>query len=640
MSVPVHRTRSVSANERHGSKSPTNSVTPKTSRSRQTQRTGTAVQQRIDFDGQTSQPQEQLSLDIHTLKAALNDLKTELKSELKAEIQSQIDDRIGLFVQTQSRSPQRPDAQTSDPEGISPPVTPVSVQSLPTRTFPTIAQRQRHAFQVDHKKTARQLCKEFIGSTSDVPIAEWLTVFETVTIEYSDQERLYALTRHLNSEALTWYARSIAPIVTTITWTECRTKMLKRFGRFVTDCVIQAMDRRLQPKDTVLSYFNEMMTLLSQSDVTEKVQVALLTRGMPESFRSHIVTHNPQTTDHWIELALALEETKSKRFNKPHEGTLFTQRKDKKLNIKKPFNDYKTGTRQFDFSKPPRKPCPNCTGLGERSFYWRKFCPRLRANQENQKSTQELQVKTGTTHAISSQVNEEQQSDGSQTGKTETMSAILEPDYVYLDVDVNGHRFRPFLDSGSTLTAMTLNAAQKAGLSPDTSTSKTIRQVNGTLKTLGLVEPMLRIRNKSMRFPIQVLNSFAFDMLLGIDCAKAFGLKVYFGNIGSNSYSLQATEDSMLSLRNETIDDFINRFDIFAKGDKDICRMRNTQHFIRLKPGSAPIYKRPYRLSPPKEQELRKHIEELLDKGLIRRSKSAYGFPMFLVERKSVDRDQ
>jgi hypothetical protein len=54
---------------------------------------------------------------------------------------------------------------------------------------------------------------------------------------------------------------------------------------------------------------------------------------------------------------------------------------------------------------------------------------------------------------------------------------------------------------------------------------------------------------------------------------------------------------------------------------------------IDLLPGTAPISKRPYRMDI-KDLELKKQIEELLAKGLIRPSSSPWGAPIIFVDKK------
>jgi hypothetical protein len=55
---------------------------------------------------------------------------------------------------------------------------------------------------------------------------------------------------------------------------------------------------------------------------------------------------------------------------------------------------------------------------------------------------------------------------------------------------------------------------------------------------------------------------------------------------------------------------------------------------IELQPGTTPISKRPYRMPPAELAELKKQLQELLDKGFIRPSTSPWGCPAFLQRRK------
>jgi hypothetical protein len=55
---------------------------------------------------------------------------------------------------------------------------------------------------------------------------------------------------------------------------------------------------------------------------------------------------------------------------------------------------------------------------------------------------------------------------------------------------------------------------------------------------------------------------------------------------------------------------------------------------IELKPGTAPIYKTPYRMATPKLAELKEHIKELLEKGFICPGSSLSGAPVIFVLKK------
>ena len=55
---------------------------------------------------------------------------------------------------------------------------------------------------------------------------------------------------------------------------------------------------------------------------------------------------------------------------------------------------------------------------------------------------------------------------------------------------------------------------------------------------------------------------------------------------------------------------------------------------IELEPGTAPVSKAPYRLAPAEMAELKKQLEDLMDKGFIRPSSSPWGAPVLFVKKK------
>jgi hypothetical protein len=61
---------------------------------------------------------------------------------------------------------------------------------------------------------------------------------------------------------------------------------------------------------------------------------------------------------------------------------------------------------------------------------------------------------------------------------------------------------------------------------------------------------------------------------------------------------------------------------------------RDIEFVIELQPGTAPISKRPYRIPPAELAELKKPLQELLDKGFIHPSTSPWGCPALFVKEK------
>ena len=61
---------------------------------------------------------------------------------------------------------------------------------------------------------------------------------------------------------------------------------------------------------------------------------------------------------------------------------------------------------------------------------------------------------------------------------------------------------------------------------------------------------------------------------------------------------------------------------------------RDVKFKIELVLGMAPISRRPYRMPPNELAELKIHLQELLDKGLIQPSSSPWGCPALFVKKK------
>jgi len=61
---------------------------------------------------------------------------------------------------------------------------------------------------------------------------------------------------------------------------------------------------------------------------------------------------------------------------------------------------------------------------------------------------------------------------------------------------------------------------------------------------------------------------------------------------------------------------------------------RDVDHHIELVPGSLPPSRPMYRMSPTELDELKRQLDDLLSKGLIRPSKSSYGAPVLLTKKK------
>jgi hypothetical protein len=74
--------------------------------------------------------------------------------------------------------------------------------------------------------------------------------------------------------------------------------------------------------------------------------------------------------------------------------------------------------------------------------------------------------------------------------------------------------------------------------------------------------------------------------------------------------------------------------DVFLEELQGIPPDRDIEFVIELVHGTAPIFKRPYRMAANQLADLMEELQELLDKGYIRPSASTWGAPIIFVPRK------
>ena len=73
---------------------------------------------------------------------------------------------------------------------------------------------------------------------------------------------------------------------------------------------------------------------------------------------------------------------------------------------------------------------------------------------------------------------------------------------------------------------------------------------------------------------------------------------------------------------------------VFSQHDMDLGHTSLTRHRIRLKPGAQPFKERHRRIPPSMVDEVRSHLQEMLDLGVIRKSQSPYSSAVVLVKKK------
>jgi hypothetical protein len=89
--------------------------------------------------------------------------------------------------------------------------------------------------------------------------------------------------------------------------------------------------------------------------------------------------------------------------------------------------------------------------------------------------------------------------------------------------------------------------------------------------------------------------------------------------------------DTVSTLDIRAISEFLDVFPEELPGMPPDCEI---EFVIELVPGTAPIFKRSYRMATNQLVELKEQLQEILDKGYIRPSASPWGAPIIFVPKK------
>jgi hypothetical protein len=144
-----------------------------------------------------------------------------------------------------------------------------------------------------------------------------------------------------------------------------------------------------------------------------------------------------------------------------------------------------------------------------------------------------------------------------------------------------------------------------------------------------------------------ILESKGIDIILGMDWLNKYkGVTICATKMvklthpDGTKVEFQATTESAINAslnKANAVEDsrVVGEFpDVFPEDLPGMPPDREIEFIIELVPGTAPIYKRPYRMDANQLAELKEQIQELLDKGFIRPSSSPWGAPVIFVPKK------
>ena len=206
---------------------------------------------------------------------------------------------------------------------------------------------------------------------------------------------------------------------------------------------------------------------------------------------------------------------------------------------------------------------------------------------------------------------------------------------------INGHPVTVLFDSVASHTFISKECISRLGLEVESiSGPYNIHSPGGHLITNQLVRQVpLQLQGKIFATQFIVLPTQKMDIILGMNWMGVHGviLDTVSSSVHINSpvhglmtlslasstplvHTVNHAEDKKLS----DIPMVCEYPDVFPEDLPGMPPDRDVEFAIELQPGTAPISRRPYQMPPNELVELKKQLQELLDKGYIRPSTSPW----------------
>ncbi|UYV62930.1 hypothetical protein LAZ67_2002542, partial [Cordylochernes scorpioides] len=151
------------------------------------------------------------------------------------------------------------------------------------------------------------------------------------------------------------------------------------------------------------------------------------------------------------------------------------------------------------------------------------------------------------------------------------------------------------------------------------------------------VEVFLKIHSKLVGCKLHVVKNFSYPLLIGLDVAGKIGLIIDTKDkavyVKGNECFYISPETHLPSVQQKELNQLLKENQaLFSQHETDIGRIA-VQHKIHTIE-HPPISCRPYRRPLAEYDEIKRQVEELSKKGLIRESQSPWAFPVVLVSKK------
>jgi hypothetical protein len=233
-----------------------------------------------------------------------------------------------------------------------------------------------------------------------------------------------------------------------------------------------------------------------------------------------------------------------------------------------------------------------------------------------------------------------------------TMEDILEGEQVLAGTfSLNGYPAVILFDSGATHDFITKACTQRCQLGiHHVDTSYLITTPGGRVVTKQTVmHAPLDLAGKLYKPSLIVLNGQGLDIILGMGWMRAhkalLDTTTRVVQLDSSLYGTQVLQLSVIPVATpsvhhttaynlEDIPVACEFPDVFPEDLPGMPPDRDVEFVIELQPGTTPISRRQYKMTPKELAELKVQLNELLDKGYTRPSSSPWGCPALFVRKK------
>ncbi|UYV70265.1 K02A2.6-like, partial [Cordylochernes scorpioides] len=407
------------------------------------------------------------------------------------------------------------------------------------------------------------------------------------------------------ADGLEWFADEILSNASIKKWDTVKLKLIQRFGYKVESPIVAASKRRLKREETVEDYFRDKIRLLNQTSLNNVEKLKMLTDGLPLDWKNYLVTAQAKDPSHWMQIAVEIEQNNNQIRQQQRSKT-------KVFNITTP-----------TISKNCPYWCPICKKKGLYFKHWISDCKDYDPNYKDKLKHQATNITT----------------DVKQTIADSLCIANTNFPYRFVNVEVllNNIPVSSFIDTGSTISLMSCSLLKQHKLRLNVNDRIKIKQVDSFAYTLGSVEVFLKIHSKLVRCKLHVVKNFSYPLLIGLDVAGKFGLIIETKDkavyVKGNECFYISPETHLPSVQQKELNQLLKENQaLFSQHETDIGRIA-VQHKIHTIE-HPPISCRPYRRPLAEYDEIKRQVEELSKKGLIRESQSPWAFPVVLVSKK------